>query len=82
MHLASLGHPVIGDPLYGRERRSRLNGLQEKLRVSIANFRRQALHAVELGFCHPMVGQVLNFRSNPPHEMQTLLDQFQRLDSD
>ena len=73
VHLASLGHPVIGDPLYGRERRSRLNGLQDKLRVAVKNFRRQALHAVELGFRHPVVGQDLNFRSDPPYEMLSLI---------
>ena len=81
VHLASLGHPVIGDPLYGRERRSRLNGLHDKLRVAVKNFRRQALHAAELGFRHPVVGQDLKFRSDPPYEMQTLLDQFQRLNA-
>ena len=81
VHMTSLGHPVLGDPLYGRERRSRISGLHDKLRLAVTNFRRQALHAAELGFRHPVVGQDLNFRSDPPYEMQTLLDQFQRLDS-
>lgn len=80
VHMASLGHPVLGDPLYSRVRRARTTDLGAELQAAIAAFKRQALHAAELGFCHPVDGRDLNFRSNPPHEMQTLLTLFQRLD--
>jgi 23S rRNA pseudouridine1911/1915/1917 synthase len=80
VHMASLGHPVLGDPLYSRVRRARATDLCAELQAAIAAFKRQALHAAELGFRHPVDGRDLNFRSNPPHEMQTLLTLFQRLD--
>ncbi|MDE0729014.1 MAG: RluA family pseudouridine synthase, partial [Alphaproteobacteria bacterium] len=80
VHMASLGHPVLGDPLYSRVRRARTTDLGAELQAAIAAFKRQALHAAELGFRHPVDGRDLNFRSNPPHEMQTLLTLFQGLD--
>jgi 23S rRNA pseudouridine1911/1915/1917 synthase len=73
VHLASLGHPVVGDPLYGRARRGRTADLEQPLRAAITGFMRQALHAAELGFRHPVDGRDLNFRSEPPHDMQALL---------
>ncbi len=82
VHMASLGHPVLGDPLYARARRGRTAGLAEPLRDAITNFNRQALHAMELGFRHPMSGRDLNFKTEPPHDMQVLLGLFQRLNSD
>jgi len=78
VHLTALGHPIIGDPLYGRNRQSQLNGLQDELRHAIANFQRQALHAAELGFCHPVIGQHLKFFSDPPYKMQGLLEVFSK----
>ena len=78
VHLTALGHPIIGDPLYGLNRRSQLNGLQEGLRRTVANFKRQALHAAELGFRHPVIGQHLKFCSGLPYKMQGLLQDFKK----
>ncbi len=81
VHLASIGHPVLGDPQYGRARRGRSVHLGPELQQAVAAFRRQALHAVELGFRHPMDGRDLIFYSPLPHDMQELGALFQQFNS-
>ena len=69
VHLASIGHPLLGDPAYGRTRpahRELLSRLQ---------FSRQALHAAHLGFIHPITSQALAFDSDIPLDMQQLFTQ-------
>ncbi|MGS1017864.1 RluA family pseudouridine synthase [Allosphingosinicella humi] len=66
VHMTSLGHPLLGDPVYGRTRivhRELLNQL---------DFKRQALHAAELGFVHPVSKENLSFKSALPSDMQEL----------
>ncbi len=66
VHMASLGHPLLGDPVYGRSRpehRELLNRLR---------FKRQALHAARLGFLHPITSAALSFDSEIPADMQLL----------
>ncbi|HEV2079069.1 MAG TPA: RluA family pseudouridine synthase [Allosphingosinicella sp.] len=66
VHMASLGHPLLGDPVYGRTKivhRDLLNRLE---------FKRQALHAAELGFVHPVSKEKLSFKSALPSDMQEL----------
>jgi len=68
VHLASLGHPLLGDPVYGRSGKTHgklLNELQ---------FHRQALHAAELGFTHPVTRRRLSFSSPMPTDMQELFN--------
>ena len=72
VHLSHIRHPVVGDPIYGG-RVARGTGLPEELRRLIANFPRQALHARELGFEHPVTGKHLNFVREPPEDLQRLL---------
>ncbi|WP_431470725.1 RluA family pseudouridine synthase [Sphingosinithalassobacter sp. LHW66-3] len=67
VHMTSLGHPLLGDPVYGRTRPAH-RGMLETL-----GFRRQALHAAELGFIHPVKSHALAFRSEMPADMQELL---------
>lgn len=69
VHCASIGHPLLGDPAYGRTPKS-LRPLLERL-----GFARQALHAAELGFVHPLTGEMVQFRSNLPDDMAELIDQ-------
>ncbi|WP_419825119.1 RluA family pseudouridine synthase [Sphingomonas sp.] len=66
VHLASIGHPLIGDPAYG-PRGGRHFALANEL-----GFRRQALHAAALGFEHPVTRQALSLQSNIPPDMQLL----------
>jgi 23S rRNA pseudouridine1911/1915/1917 synthase len=68
VHMASIGHPLIGDPVYGRPGRTH-GKLLNKL-----GFWRQALHAAELGFTHPVTGRRLSFSSPMPPDMQELFN--------
>ena len=72
VHLTHIRHPVLGDPTYGG-RAQRGPGLPEELRQKIAAFPRQALHARELEFAHPVTGAQLSFTREPPEDMQQLL---------
>jgi 23S rRNA pseudouridine1911/1915/1917 synthase len=69
VHMASIGHPLLGDPVYGRTKGGR-KGLLETL-----GFRRQALHAAHLGFIHPVDSNALSFQSAMPADMQELFSQ-------
>ena len=71
IHMAHLGCPLLGDPLYGRGRASTLLRLDED--KTFKDFRRQALHAAVLGFDHPVTGQPLRFETEPPKDMQRLI---------
>lgn len=73
VHLSHLGHPVMGDPLYGRTGRARRGKLPEPVKAAVAALERQALHAAELGFVHPLTGKHLHFQRKPPNDMQELL---------
>jgi 23S rRNA pseudouridine1911/1915/1917 synthase len=67
VHMASVGHPLLGDPVYGRAPAQKLRELLGRL-----NFRRQALHAARLGFVHPVTKDRLSFESAIPQDMQEL----------
>lgn len=75
VHLAEAGHPLLGDPLYGRAgtagRRARL--LPEGAQAALAALGRQALHAKTLGFQHPVSGDVLQFESELPSDISDLI---------
>ncbi len=66
VHMASLGHPLIGDPVYGRTKPV------HKPILETLCFRRQALHAARLGFIHPVNSNALTFDSEMPADMQEL----------
>ena len=53
VHLTHIGHPLIGDPLYGQGFKSKLRKLPEPLQLKLAMLPRQALHAARLAFVHP-----------------------------
>lgn len=64
VHFASLGHPVLGDPIYGGRRT-----LSDRVRAS-----RQMLHAETLGFTHPDRGEWMEFKSPLPEDFQSVLE--------
>jgi 23S rRNA pseudouridine1911/1915/1917 synthase len=66
VHMASIGHALLGDPAYGRTK-----GAQKAL-LETLGFRRQALHAARLGFIHPVKSTALAFESEMPADMQEL----------
>ena len=68
VHMASLGHPLLGDPVYGRTKQAHKRDLET------LGFHRQALHAARLGFIHPIKSNALAFDSEMPADMQELFD--------
>ena len=68
VHMASIGHPLVGDPVYGRSGKTHGTILKE------LQFQRQALHAAELGFTHPVTKAQLSFSSPMPKDMQELFN--------
>jgi len=64
VHMDFIGHPLVGDPKYGNQRRNKFNHIIEG----------QALHAQVLGFEHPRTGEYLEFSSDMPEEMVKLID--------
>lgn len=74
VHLASRGHAILGDPLYGTPRPAATQRLPPETRAAVAAFPRQALHAATLGFVHPASGETLSFRSEIPIDMRWLLE--------
>lgn len=73
VHLAHIGFPVIGDPVYGHRRRAVPKGLSETAREAVRSFPRQALHAAVLGFRHPVGGEALRFETPLPEDMHALI---------
>jgi 23S rRNA pseudouridine1911/1915/1917 synthase len=73
VHLASRGHPIVGDPTYLRRVPAAARMLPENLRRLLLDFPRQALHAARLGFAHPRTGQPMTFATPPPPDMAALL---------
>lgn len=69
VHLASIGHALLGDQAYGRAN-AKIRPLLQKL-----GFQRQALHAAVLGFIHPVTGNQLRFSSECPDDMRELIDE-------
>ena len=74
VHLATKGHKVVGDPLYGGRRGGGLKALPDEAAEALKNWHRQALHAYRLAFRHPLNGDQMEFASAPPSDMQALLD--------
>ena len=74
VHLSHRGHPLLGDPLYGRETASRKASLPDRARSALAALGRQALHAESLGFRHPLRPERLQFTSGLPRDLKDLTD--------
>ncbi|RVT94332.1 RluA family pseudouridine synthase [Sphingomonas crocodyli] len=69
VHMASLGHPLLGDQTYGRSRP------EHRETLARLDFKRQALHAAVLGFVHPITSEALRFDSDCPQDMQHLFSE-------
>ncbi|WP_082701136.1 RluA family pseudouridine synthase [Erythrobacter sp. YT30] len=72
VHCASIGHALLGDPTYGQTPKPLKSLLSQQ------NFHRQALHAAELGFNHPVTRKNVHFEANLPPDMMELIDQLTR----
>lgn len=71
IHLAAIGHPVVGDSLYGREAHAAFDAWMHRVGQ---RFDRHFLHAARLAFFHPHTGQWLDFHSPPPEDFRRLLE--------
>jgi len=69
VHMAHIGHPLVGDPVYGRSRKPLSDVLKAR------GFMRQALHAAHLGFIHPVTGNKIALDSELPQDMRELIDE-------
>jgi 23S rRNA pseudouridine1911/1915/1917 synthase len=72
LHLAHIGHPLLGDPVYGSGFMSKAAALPPPARAALQALQRQALHAFRLGFAHPASGKVMRFESRLPADLAGL----------
>ena len=77
VHLAHIGHPVLGDPAYGTGFKTRMNALNLEAQALVENLGRQALHAEELGFEHPKSGKPKLFKSPLPADIADIISALQ-----
>ncbi len=73
VHLAHIGFPIVGDPLYGGGLKLP-RGASDAVRDALRQFRRQALHAERLGFISPDGDREVIVRAAPPRDLTTLID--------
>jgi len=78
VHMAHIGHPLIGDDDYGSGFKTKINRLEDPLKSVVAGFKRQALHAGLLAFEHPVSGKTLRFESPYPADFVRLLSALQK----
>jgi 23S rRNA pseudouridine1911/1915/1917 synthase len=72
--MTHIGHALLGDPLYGSQKRRKL--LDSLSQNAISDFCRQALHAYRLGFVHPITGETLCFTSPMASDISALITSF------
>ncbi|MGB9496689.1 MAG: RluA family pseudouridine synthase [Dissulfuribacterales bacterium] len=74
VHMSSMGHPVLGDSLYGGPTEFRIGG-------AVIQIRRQMLHAACLQFTHPVTGEKMKWESNLPEDMTSVLERLRSLNA-
>jgi len=77
VHLAHVGYPIVGDPVYGGRRRIPA-GATPQLLAALEGFRRQALHAARLEFVHPKSGKSVSYEAPLPDDFGKLLAALER----
>jgi 23S rRNA pseudouridine1911/1915/1917 synthase len=77
VHLAHVGYPIVGDPVYGGRRRLPA-GATPALKAALEGFRRQALHAERLSFTHPRSGEPVSYHAPLPADLRELLGELER----
>ncbi len=73
VHMAHVGHGLVGDPTYGGRRRLPSKALSQNAIAAVSVFSRQALHAAVLGFEHPVSSELMRFEAEMPEDMRVLL---------
>lgn len=73
VHMAHIGHPLLGDSVYGSGFRTSARRLSDDAKETLNTLNRQALHATSLGFEHPRTGKAMQFTSPAPEDFGRLL---------
>jgi 23S rRNA pseudouridine1911/1915/1917 synthase len=71
--MSYIGHPLIADPMYGGKIRFPKKA-DERLKVSLKSFNRQALHAKKLTLVHPISGETMSWKAPLPADLNKLLE--------
>jgi len=79
VHMAHIGHPLVGDPDYGMSFRTKANRLPEPLKAEVDNLSRQMLHARLLAFRHPDTHMMMRFEAPMPGDMDGIVRGFRTL---
>jgi 23S rRNA pseudouridine1911/1915/1917 synthase len=74
VHMAHIGHPLLGDPAYGAGFATKRHKLSQAGQAALARLGRQALHAAELGFVHPVTGRRMRLASPLPADLANLVE--------
>lgn len=80
VHMAHIGHPLVGDPAYATGFRTKEKLLPEAARAAISALGRQALHAARLEFPHPLTGAQLEFESKAPEDFGRLVEALSQME--
>jgi 23S rRNA pseudouridine1911/1915/1917 synthase len=74
VHFSHIGHGLVGDPIYGLRKAMPSSAFEPEDLEFLKGFRRQALHALSLGFIHPVTGEEVEFESKIPQDFNKLLE--------
>lgn len=80
VHMAHIGHPLVGDLTYGAAFKTKANKLPEKQRQAVNSFTHQALHAYLLQFKHPVTGDIMHFEADLPDDFSDLRQILERIE--
>ena len=80
VHMAHIGHPLVADQVYASGFITKVTRLPEAASAAVRALGRQALHAAELGFEHPMTGKEMRFEAPLPADLQALQDAIEPYD--
>lgn len=73
VHMQHIGYPLVGDPLYGGQKRKLPKSTSDSLREMLDGFPRQALHAAKLEFIHPKTDKLMEIQAELPEDMAGLV---------
>lgn len=74
VHMQHLKAPLVGDPVYGYKNIVPIRAMTQTLRDAVADFHRQALHAIKLGLIHPATEEFIEWQIELPDDMKMLLE--------
>lgn len=80
VHMANIGHPLVADMVYGPGFATKVNRLPDAAKAAVSALGRQALHAAELGFEHPVTGDEMQFEAPLPPDLEALQEAIEPFD--